>query len=209
MEEEINLMDMIKYFWSKKRCFVIVGIICVVLAIVYSKTLIKPEYMATSSFILTNDGLKMEEEIYAYAKLPDRYYAIVNSQKVLDKAIENLKLDIEDIFKFKEENILVYNVPASFIIKASVTTDDAKKSADIANEIIKVSIEEIKKIYGDEEIQILDIARENWEPVSDGIMIYMIKFILVGEVLVCGYVMIRYIFVENKNKKEENDENKK
>ena len=52
--EEIDLIDMFKYYVSKKILIILVGIICVILAIVYTKFLLVPEYTATSKFILTN-----------------------------------------------------------------------------------------------------------------------------------------------------------
>lgn len=197
MEEEIDLIDMIKYFASKKIWFILVGIMCIILAVIYTKKLITPEYTATAAFILTNDDLKTEADVYSYAKLPDRYFAIVNSRTVLDKVITNLKIDdIEDIEKFKENNIEIVHSPANFLVKVTVTLDNAKEAADIANEIVRVSIEEIKNTYKDEKIQILDIAQENWEPVNIELISNVLIFVLIGECAVCGYILIIYMFIK-------------
>lgn len=202
MEEEIDLFDMLKYFWRKKVLIICTGILFAVLAIIFTKFLLEPEYISTSSFILINDDLKTEAEVYSYAKLPDRYYAITDSMNVLNKVITNLKLDdfkdIEEVMKFKEKNIEITCSPANFIISVKVTTDNAKKAADIANEIVRVSIEEIKNIYKDEQIYVLDFALENAEPVNLKLISNILKFVLVGEVFVCGYVMMYFIFVEKK-----------
>lgn len=209
MEEEIDLMDMIKYIWSKKIWIILVGIICVIIAVVYTKFLLTPEYTAKSSFILTNDNLETEADVYSYAKLPDRYFEIVNSRTVLEKVVANLKLDKEEEYKnidklekFKEKNIVITYSPANFLIRVAVTTDDAKESMDITNEIVKVSIEEIKAIYNDENIQILDYAKENWKPVNIELLSNIVKFVLVGEILICGYILIKYMFIDGVKKEK-------
>lgn len=199
MEEEIDVIDMIKYLWRKKIWLILVGIVSVILALIYTGVLLTPEYAATSQFILTNNELETEAEVYSYSKLPDRYFAIADSKKVMDKVIENLKIDIEDVSGFKEENVEIVHSPAKFLITINVNTDDAKKSADIANEIVKVTLEEIKNIYNDEEIKILDYAIENWEPINVDWIKNIIMFVAVGEILICAYLIYRYISVEIMN----------
>ena len=203
MEEEIDLIDMVKYFWSKKILIILAACMLVILDIKYTKFLIIPEYMATATFILTKDDLETEADVYAYAKLQDRYFAIVNSRNVLDKVITNLKIDdIEDIEKFKEDNIKITHSPTNFLIQVTVTLDDAKKATDLANEIVKVSIEEIKNVYKDEDVKILDVAQENWKPVNVEWITNIVKFVIIGEIVICGYILIRYIFVQPMKKEE-------
>ena len=202
--EEIDLTEMIKYFWKKKMWIIVVGILCVVLAVIYSKCLATPEYISTSQFILTNNKLETEAEVYSYAKLPDRYFAITDSVMVLEKVVKNLKLDVEDIFEFKEEHVEITHSPSSFLITVTANTDDAKKSAQIANEFVKVAIEEIKKVYNDEDIKILDSAVENWNSTNINMVENVIKVVMFGEILVCGCIVIRYILVVEKKKSEKN-----
>ena len=202
MEEEFDLIDMIKYFWNKKMRILIVGIICVLLAVIYTGFLVTPKYSATSKFILTNVKFETEGDIYAYAKLPDRYYTVAESRVVLDKVINNLKLDVEDALEFKEKCIEIVHSPASFFITVTVNTEDAKMSANIANEIVKVTIEEIKEIYRDNDVKVLDYAIENWEPININYLENIIKFILIGEIIICGYILIIYVYRDRINEKE-------
>lgn len=203
MEDEIDLKNMIRYFWSKKIWIILAGILCVILAIIYTKYMVEPQYLAASSFILTKDNLETEAEVYSYAKLPDRYYSIVNSRTVLTKVIENLKLEgINDFPEFKEKCIKISSSPDNFLIRVTATTDNAKKSVDIANEMVKVSIEEIKRIYKDEDIKILDVARENNNPININFTENLIKFVFIGETLVCALILMLYVFVDGKQKEK-------
>ena len=206
MEEEIDLMDMIKYFWKKKIWIILIGFICIVLAIVYTKYLIKPEYTATATFILTNDNLETEADVYSYAKLPDRYYVVANSKTVLEKVIQNLKLNI-DVSNLSG-NIEITHSPVNFLIKVKVNYNSAKTAADIANEIVRISIEEIKRIYNDENVQVLDAAVEDWKPININYIENIIIFSVIGEIVVCGCILLKYVFCENYNKKEVEDANK-
>ena len=205
MEEEIDLKDLIKCFWKKKNWIVLVGIICVIGAIIYVKILQTPLYNSTSRFILTNNNLETEADVYSYEKLPDRYFAIANSMNVFEKVIKNLKLDIEDPIEFKEENIVITHSSANFLINISVTSDDAKKSAQIANEIVKVTIEEIKKIYNDDKIQILDYAVENWNPINIKLIGTVIKVVLIGEVITFAFIFIKYVYIDSIRNEEKKD----
>ena len=206
MEENIDLMELVKYFWSKKIWIILVGVICIILAGVYTKYLVTPEYTASATLILTNDDFKTEADVCAYTKLPDRYFAIANSRRVLDKVIANLKInDITNVEKFKENNIVITYSPVNFSITVTVTIENAKKAADIANEIINVTIEEIKNIYDDKNVQILDVAQENWKPVNVELTLNVAKFVIMGEIFACGYILIRYIFIEEMKMEKKKD----
>ena len=202
MEDEIDLIDIMKRLWSKKIWFIGVGIICIILAIVYTKFIITPKYTSTSKFILTNNNLETEADTYLYAKLPDRYYTITNSRTVLEKVIANLKIDdIEDLEEFKEKNIEIIYSSSNFLIQVSVTTDDANLSTQLANEIVKVSMEEIKKIYNDDNVQVLDSAIEDWEPINANVIENIIKFFVIGEIILCSYILVVYVLDNKKQKK--------
>lgn len=203
MEEEINFIEIIKYFWNKKIWIILIGIISVVLGVIYINVSITPQYKATASFVLTNDDFETEAEVNAYSKLPDRYFVIVSSKIVMENVIENLKLDIKDAIAFRDEHVEIKHFPENFLINVSVTMNDAKKAADIANEIVKVSLEEIKTIYGDENLKVVDEAVEDWKQINNENIAIIIKFVLVGEIVVCGFILIFYLFVEG-NKKEKN-----
>ena len=187
---------MFKYFMKRKKIMIIVCIICVLLAVVYTKFFVVPEYKAVAQFILTNDDLKTEAEVYSYATMPDRYFAITNSRSVVEKVVTNLKLKINNIEKFKNEQINIIHSPNSFLIIVSVVTDDAKMSADIANEIVRVSIEEIKTIYNDEHIQVLDTAVENGKLEDVDVVKNILIFVCVGEIILLAYIFMSYMFFE-------------
>lgn len=195
--EEIDLKEMIGYFWQKKFIIILVVLLSAILTGVGMKFLIKPLYEVKTNIILTENKFENEAEVEAYTRMVDRYSVIFKSKSVIDLVIKNLKLEInaEEYEEFVE-NIEV--VSGSYSIFVIVTNTDADKAAQIANEITKISLEKINNIYGDNKIQILDYAIAEEIPINDNLLENIIKISLISGVLIIGYLFIAYMFWDNK-----------
>ena len=205
MEEEIDLKEIFKYFFEKKIFIILVIIFCGVFGIIYSKFIVKPKYEASTTIILVENKSEKDADVDSYFRLVDVYKGIVNSNTVLLKAVKNLKLDL-DIKDFKEKKIIEVETSAvSQSININVVYIDSAEAVKIANEISKVFIEEIKRIYNDERLLVLDEAVIDDEPINVDLIETTIKFIVIGAVLVSGIVFIMYFIDKNKEINKENN----
>ena len=189
--EEIDLIELIKLFFRKKFLIIIVVLIFAILGFGYTKLCITPLYEATTSLIVVQTELESEEDSILYSKLIDKYWVIASSRNVASKVKENLKLNISET---EIQGLLtVTGAPASDCLMITVSDSDCENAAKIANETAKVVIEEIDRIYQNKNVQILDSAIANPTPININLTKNVIKFSIVGLVLVCGYILVCFI----------------
>ena len=203
--EELDFKELIKFFWTKKFLIIFGVILFIVLEVLYTKVLVTPIYEATTSLILVETEFENEAEVTAYSKLVDRYSVIINSKKVANKVIENLKLNMQtDELK---NLITIDKFATSYCIKINVSNVNPENAVKIANEIAKVSAEEISGIYKDNKIQVLDVAVVNSTPINANLLENVLKFELVGLVLIFGSLILRFMFCDTIKIKELDEKN--
>lgn len=168
--EEIDLKQLFLMFWKKKLEIILIIAIFVVIGIVYTATFTKPMYTSSTTLVLAGTNSETEEgqssitttDITLNSKLVSTYSQLVKSNKVVRQVISNLGIDISE--QELRNNISVSSVADTELIKITVTTNNSKYSADIANETAKVFTAEVAEIYNINNVHVVDSAEESNTP---------------------------------------------
>ena len=157
--EEIDLKELLSYFWSKKLIVIISLVLFVLGGFIYSTKIQKPLYKSYTTILLTKEESSTSitsNDITLNRNLVDTYREIIKSRNVLGKVITNLNLDytVDELMK----KVAVENINDTEIIRISVVDADEWKSMTIADEIAKVFNTEVVKLYSIQNIGVIDTA---------------------------------------------------
>lgn len=171
--DEISLKEILNVIKKRIKVILTITIIFVLTASMLTFFVLKPEYESNTTLMVGKPihkiAVKPEEEI-TYQEiqtnrlLVSTYGEIAKSRKVLDQVIENLKLDITS--EQLRKKISVSLVKDTEIIQISVTDQDPKMAATIANELATAFSDQVAKIMNVENIQIIDKAIPQYKPIK-------------------------------------------
>ena len=91
-------------------------------------------------------------------------------------------------------NVSVSAITDTDIIKISVSDVNNQLAADIANEIARVFMEDIKTRYNLQNVSVLDEAVAESSPYNVNIAKEIVLYILIGVVLGCAIVFVMFYF---------------
>lgn len=195
--EEIDLKELIRVFWEKKTTIILLIAIFMVLGFIYSSFLVEPKYTSSTKLVLAQSSSESDSasitttDITLNSKLISTYAGILESNKVVRQVISNL--GIEDSEESIKNNVSVTSETGTDIIKITVSNTNAQKAADIANEMSKVFAEEVKRLYGMDNINTLDPAEVNEEPSNINLTKTIIIFAAIGFIIAVGYIFVVYM----------------
>jgi len=167
--EEVDLKELLLYFY--KRIVIIVGIIflCVLVGFVYTMFIKIPVYEGKTTLLMINKNLDSsgsgsvtQSDISLNQKLVATYTQIVKSRKVLNQVINNLNLKCT--YSQLYSRVSVSNISDTEIIKIIVSDSNPEKAAVIANTVASVFSNEISNIYHLENVTIIDSAEPAKSP---------------------------------------------
>lgn len=192
--EEIDLKEIYSYYKTKIALILITIVSVLVVGNIYTHFIRVPMYQSNITIVLVNTqkGDYNQTDLQLNKNLVGTYSEIIKSRKVLSKVINNLKIDTN--VNALANNISVSSVENAEIIKIVVNDKDAKRAKKITNEVAKVFIDEIKRIYHLENIEILDEANVATSAYNVNHLKDNVLFTLVGLVLASGVVFIMYYF---------------
>lgn len=195
--EELDLGQIFELFWNRKVQILLIILIFIVLGVTYTICFVTPKYTSSTTLVLateqssestSKDSSITTTDVNLNSKLVSTYRELVKSAKVVRKVINNLKINIsEDSLK---NSISVKVVSDSELIEISVTNEDAKLAANIANEVAKVFTEQVKEIYNINNVHVVDEAEEEANPSNINHVKDVILFICIGIVLSIIYVLV-------------------
>ena len=195
--EEIDILDFIKYYLSK---IYIVGILLFVILIygnIYVNKFKTPLYQSSTTVILVSEkGEKdtdyTQSDINLNKNLVTTYSHIIKSKKVLNEVIKNLNLD----YNYSKLNgeVSVSNITNTEIIKITVSDSDPTLAMKIADSIVPVFTSEVKRIYGIENVSVVDTAEESSKPYNIKLLKSNLLFILISIALGSIIIFIIYYF---------------
>ena len=194
--EEIDLKELFLMFWKRKAEIILIIAIFIVIGFIYSSVFTKPMYTSSTTLVLagTNDEACENQtsitttDLTLNSKLVSTYSQLVKSNKVVRQVISNLGIDIPE--EELRNNISVSSVSDTELIKITVTTDNSKYSADIANETAKVFTSEVGEIYNINNVHVVDEAEESEMPSNINHKKDVIIFAAIGLVIAFAYVII-------------------
>ena len=207
--EEIDLKELMLVFWEKKTTIILLIAIFMVIGFIYSSFLVVPKYSSSTTLVLAQSASKDEtsaittNDITLNSKLISTYTELIESSKVIRQVISNLGIDDKE--ESIRKNVAVSAESGTDIIKITITHTDPEKAADIANEMSIVFADEVKRLYGMDNINTLDPAEADDEPSNINLTKTIIIFAAIGLVLAAGYVFIVYM-LDNSIKSQEDVE---
>ena len=193
--EEINLKELGNYFLS--HIVIILSVITVILIVgcIYSVVIKKPLYHGTTSIVLVNQNngnTITNSDIQVNRNLVETYTQIIKSRKILSTVISQLGLTYSE--SALANNVSVSAITDTDIIKISVSDENNQLAADIANEIARVFMEDIKTRYNLQNVSVLDEAVAESSPYNVNIAKEIVLYILIGVVLGCTIVFVMFYF---------------
>ena len=193
--EEINLKELGNYFLS--HIVIILSVITVILIVgcIYSVVIKKPLYHGTTSIVLVNQNngnTITNSDIQVNRNLVETYTQIIKSRKILSTVISQLGLTYSE--SALANNVSVSAITDTDIIKISVSDENNQLAADIANEISRVFMEDIKTRYNLQNVSVLDEAVAESSPYNVNIAKEIVLYILIGVVLGCAIVFVMFYF---------------
>lgn len=207
--EEIDLKELMLIFWEKKVTIILLMAIFMVVGFIYSSFLVVPKYASSTTLVLAQStsgdetGEITTTDVTLNSKLISTYSKLIESSKVTRQVISNLGIsDSEDSIR---NNVSVTAESGTDIIKITVTHTDPEKAADIANEMAVVFADEVKRLYGMDNINTLDPAEADSIPANVNLTKTMIIFGAIGFIIAVGYIFVLYM-LDNSVKSQEDIE---
>jgi len=194
--EEIDLKELLDYFKSKLTWILVTIIVMIGIGNTFTILTRVPMYQSSTTIVLASEksgeASYNSTELQLNKNLVGTYSEIIKSRKVLDEVIKNLGLDYKasDLSK----NVSVSAIADTEIIKITVGDANNKKASKIANEISSVFMAEIPKIYKLNNVSVLDKAEVSLNPYNVNYIKDNAIYILIGLVLSCGVIFIKFYF---------------
>ncbi|RHW39522.1 capsular biosynthesis protein [Lysinibacillus yapensis] len=207
MKEKNSLQEIMKVI--KKRLFLIISVFAVITGITAGVNyFFLPEIYQAQTQILVNQKNTDEPalswaESEADLQLIDTYNVIIKSPAILNKVIEELKLNLTSAAL--SEQITVSNEENSKVVNIFVEDPNAKKAAKLANKVADVFKEEIPTLMSVDNINILSSANlsDDPKPVKPNKSLNIAISAMIGLLLGIGLVFL--IEVIDTTIKDEND----
>lgn len=192
-EIEVDIMEIFRALRKRWYWLVLAAVVFGAALGLYGSFVVKDAFQAEASMCIIDSNKEVSmTDIQVGNALTGDYEGIIKSRVVLNKVIENLKLDVT--YKQLYGMVSVQNTDNTRILKIQVVSRYADQAVDIANEILAVSIDEIPHVLGSSTPTVLDQADELFaENTRRSVAFYALLGVLVGIVLACAAVAISVI----------------
>lgn len=190
MEDTIELRELLDILIKRKLIVIVVTLATLILGAVYSMFMITPMYKSEATLMVNGSkGLSAGDiaasfdlgMIDANQKIVVTYGEIVKSRKVLSQVIDRLKLDMT--YKELLGQISSQPVGSTEILSISVQNPSPEKAALITNTITDVFNKEVMRILKVDNVEIIDEAIAEPEPVNVNLMLNMAISLVLGLML--------------------------
>ena len=205
--EELDIIEIL-YALKKKIKYIIATVVIFAMAgLIYSKFLVTPMYKSSTTFVLSkstedntqsdgniniNDEAITQNDVTLNSKLVSTYSEIIKSKTIAKEVINTLGLDMSPDELIS--SVTVTSKDDTELIEITVSTEDSKLSADIANSLTEVFREKVNQIYKIDNLSVIDIAEPSSLPYNIGTVKNIVIFALVGLIISCGVVFLIVYF---------------
>jgi len=199
--EELDLKEIFKMLWADRRIIIVVTVILMIIATVYSCVIQTPKYQSYTTLVLTkaenaddsSSTSVTQTDVTMNQKLVSTYSEIVKSKNILRQVIENLQianLTQSDL----RSNITVEAIEDTEVIKIVVSNENPEYAAKIANEIGKVFSEKIVDMYKINNIYTLDEAEASHTPYNKKPLKTIFIAMVAGIFISCAFIIVKSLF---------------
>lgn len=195
MREEINLTELYKFLMKKIRLIILICILSIGTAYLYTFYFAVPMYRSTTQILVdqrNNDSGEISTgDINTNIKLIDTYKELITGPAILNLVKERMELDMSTNQLAKKINI---NAPENVqLFNISVSESDANLAAEIANTVAQTFKEKIPEIMQRvDNVVIVYEAVPSLTPYSPNFNNNMIRGGLIGITVSLGIVLLQY-----------------
>lgn len=210
--EFLNDNRLLKTFWHMRIYLILFLLIALCIGYIYSFYYKTPMYRSTAVVLLVQDLSTTTSttdsitgsDITLNKNLLSTYTKLAKTDKVLEKVISNLKLNIST--SALSNLISIQSTNNTQVININVINENNKLAASIANNLVDVFSEEIKEIYNMDNIHTMDYAEVSTSPYNINHSKDLLLSVILGILAYCLLSICIYIF-DNTIKTEKDLEN--
>ncbi len=187
--KQLSLKETFQILWERKSTLILITAIFMVLGYIYSAFIITPKYMSFTTLVLTESVESGTETIgnILNSKTISTYNKLIKSNSIIRQIIS--RLGIKDSEESIKKNISVTTESDTEILKIKVENEEPQKAADIANETAVVFAEELKRLYGIDNVHTVDLAEVSSQPSNINYAKTIIVFGIVALILSAVYIL--------------------
>ena len=208
MEETISLNEIFEVIKKRFKLIISATIIIMLLVAIVSLFVLTPQFQASSQFIVnekTDDQVNRMDTgvIKSNVDLINTYNVIITSPAILDDVIDKLKLEYGPGSLAGKIN--VSSEQNSQVVTVTVTDENQKKAADIANEVVSTFQAEIPDIMNVDNVSVLTVAEVAEKPsqVSPNVELNIAIGLVLGLMVGVGLAfLIEYLDTTVKTEKD-------
>lgn len=181
MEQELDLYKIWQIVTKRWKLLVLIPLLAALASLLVSLFLITPQYRATTTLMVTRPAETTEmiyRDIQLSRELIGTYREIIHSRQVQELVIaaRSLPYSVSEL-RGKTE---VEAVRDTELIKVDVTDPDPQLASDIANDTVRIFMEQIVEIMKIENVSIIDEAVTPGGPVSPRVEMNVAVALVVG-----------------------------
>lgn len=180
----LNFIEILSFMWNKKIQIAVTVAVCTVLALLYSNFFVAPEYESEAKIVVlssSDTGKITSSDVAVSTYLVTDYIEMVVDRTVLEEVNRELKLNMT--YNQLKNCVKVKNPQDSRILEITVTTDNAKRSQQIAGKICEVARVKMVDILGVDKVNIFSAASKPTGDSSTPASIFAIMGVLSGLLL--------------------------
>lgn len=191
-EYEIDLREIFEML--KKRWLMIASItlVAAIVAGVISFFVLKPQYEASTTMIVSykqnQEALMNAADLQMSQKLVETYTQIVKSERIADKVIKKLDLDLST--GALNSKISVSQMGATEILKITIKDNDPELAALIANTEAEIFKQEINDMMKVDSVSTIDVAKVPGSPVAPNKVMNIAIATVLGMMVSVGLVFV-------------------
>lgn len=192
-ETEIDLGEVFLLLLNKAWLIILSAIVGGIVFLSYTYAFISPVYESQSMiYILTKStSITSLADLQVGTQLTNDYVVFIKSRPVLDKVIENLKLDMD--YSQLSSKIAVHNPNNTRILEIVVSDTNPEVAQMIVNELTDVACERVAVVMNTEAPSIVDYGHVATSPSSPS----KVKNTAIGAILfmfvTCAIIIIAYM----------------
>ena len=187
--QEINLYDLLKHYtkyWALILIFTIIGLAS---GVVYNKYVQVPTYKSDATLILVSNN---QTSTATDPTVINNYIDLLKSHRVLDPVISSLKLNTT--YDQLSNSVSASNDKTTEVIKLSISTKNSQESKEAVNATIVSFKSEVARLYGNDNIEIVDSANTPLSPNNVHKTLQLILFTSAGFLVSVIIVFFIYDF---------------
>ncbi|WP_251552254.1 YveK family protein [Neobacillus muris] len=209
MEETISLKELFETLKKRLSLILSITLVAAIVSGMISYFFLTPIYQASTQILVnqkkSDQGVYNPSEVQTNLQLINTYNVIIKSPAILDKVVEELKLDMT--VSQLNEKITVASEKDSQVVNVSVQDPDPDQAALIANKTAEVFKKEIVSIMNVDNVSILAKASvsENPSPIKPRPLINIAIALVVGLMAGVGLAFL-FEYLDNTIKNEQDVE---